>query len=309
MPDEDELALPDGAMPPGDKRQEAAGKIDHFFEENRPLSEQEKAERQIKKVFSKNEVRDFIMRLIDQMAGQGGCPHVKDIYSLREQLEQLRAAAARELEALEAQGRQEVDAARAELEARAAQARAEREAALQQAREAAAEDVRNRLAELLRQAEIERGAAQDAAERLKRAQEELEGLRKEIAGLRKLLDNPDARAKAVLLQRIAELEARVRELEIGLDFFDLEDEPDDAALQKRAEAIRKPLESKSPALAGAVGASAAAAAASAKKFAALREQMHQGKASIGVVVDAVREAQDFEAARARTEVAGRTVGQ
>jgi chromosome segregation ATPase len=278
----------------------AQGKIDEFLNQGQRLSEEEKAKKNIK-VFSKQQIREFVMKLIDELAGKSCSEHIKEIYQLREQLEGLSRQAAKEIEALKAQRQQELDDLRKEFNDLIAQMKSDHEAELNRIRESAAAEMRDRLIQLEKELEMERGRAADLEAKLAAALAEIERLNMELAALRKSLNTQDARTRAELMKLIAELEARIVELELGLDYFDLEEEIDAPALQARVDAVLPRLGGSAP-FEDAVKKSLADALGAAKKFEALQKTMYENKASIAVVVDMVKAVKDAQGASARLAV-------
>jgi chromosome segregation ATPase len=202
-----------------------------------------------RKVTPERVVREFVLKLIDELAGKTCAEHIKEIHGLREDLAEAEEAA--------------------------------------------------------RKGEADRARAADLEARLAAAEAREDALRLELEGLRKQLSGEDARTKEELRKLILGLEARVFELEMTLDYFDLETEVQAAATASRAEGVlgRLEAEARRP-LAASVRAAVGDAEAAAKRFDALRGVMEDGKGSIGVVVDLVKAGKDFDSARARIDLAG-----
>jgi DNA repair exonuclease SbcCD ATPase subunit len=289
----------EGGPPEG--KDQAQGKLNEFLASGQRLSEEEKAKKNIK-VFSKQQIREFVLKLIDELAGKSCADHIKEIYQLREQLEGLSRQAAKEIDGLKAQRDHDLEDLRKEFNDLIAQMKIDHENELNRLRESAAEGVRDRLAQLEKELEIERGRAADLDARLAAALAEIERLNLELAALKKALDSAELRSRAELLKIIAELEAKIHELELGLDYFDLEEEIDTAAFTARVEAVLPRLQG-SDALATAARKALADALDAGKKFDALRQMMNENKASIGVVVDMVKMVKDAQSAAARVGVA------
>lgn len=283
-----------------DPQGKAAGKVDEFLKGGHRLTEEEKQQKKIK-VFSKGQIREFVMKLIDELAAKGQGEQIKEIYRLREELEQARKDAAAEIERLKLAHQKELEDLRKEYNDLIARLKAEQEAELEKIREKAAAEARERLIELEKLVAVERGRAEDLEARLAAALAEIERLQQELAALQKELSGADARTKADLLKLIAQLEARILELELGLDYFDLEEEFDFAAHQQRCDALAQATEGRDALHREAVTAGADGQAA-AKKVEHLMKLMHENKAGIGVVVDLVKAIKQAEAARARAGV-------
>ena len=178
--------------PPGEGKDQAQGKLNEFLASGQRLSEEEKAKKNIK-VFSKQQIREFVLKLIDELAGKSCADHIKEIYQLREQLEGLSRQAAKEIESLKAQRDHDLDDLRKEFNDLIAQMKVDHENELNRLRESAAEGVRDRLAQLEKELEIERGRAADLEARLAAALAEIERLQMELAALKKALDSAEER--------------------------------------------------------------------------------------------------------------------
>ncbi len=301
---DDKVVLHDHSDEPGKNKEQAEGELQKFLDQGQRLSEEEKAKKNIK-VFSKQQIREFVAKLIDELAGKSCADHIKEIYQLREQLEGLSRQAAKEIESLKAQRQQELDDLRKEFNDLIAQMKADHDAEIQRIRDAAAGEMRDRLIQLEKELEIERGRAQDLEAKLLAALAEIERLQTELAALRASLNTQDARSRAELLKIIAELEARIVELELGLDYFDLEEEIDAPALQARVDAVLPRLGGSTP-MEDAVKRALSDSLGAAKKFEVLQKLMFENKAGVGIVVDMIKAVKDAQSAGARMTVVEKT---
>ncbi len=162
-------------------------------------------------------------------------------------------------------------------------------------------EYRDRIHELEKRLAIEQGKVGDLEARLAAAQAEIDRLSQELAALQKALSSDEARKRADLEKLVAELQAKIFELEMGLDYFDLEEAPDPERARPALEEAGKRIESMpSVGTAAAVRDRLARLTAELKtaheKFDLLREKMHEGKGTIGVVVDMVKAVKDGESA-------------
>jgi uncharacterized coiled-coil protein SlyX len=162
-------------------------------------------------------------------------------------------------------------------------------------------EYRDRLHELEKRLAVEQGKVGDLEARLAAAQAEIDRLNQELEALRKALSSEDLRSRAELERLVAELQAKIFELEMGLDYFDLEEAPDPERARPALEEAGKRLESMpSVGTAAAVRDRLAKLTAELKtaqeKFDLLKEKMDEGKGTIGVVVDLVKAVKDGESA-------------
>ncbi len=256
------------------------------------------------RVLSRKDLEEIIAGLLKKYGSLSNQDLIAQLGALEMQSNQDRQKHERELEALRAQAEASIAQARAEGNDALEALRREHEAALAAAREAALAEVRERIVELERLLETERARTGELEARIAALEAELDKVRSELAIARKAIDTDDKRTREQLMKRIAELEARVFELEMALDYFSLEEEFDFDRFTAEAEALAGRLQ-------GAAGEEAlriysrakeiqAAGTADHAKFQALLAKMYEQKGSIGVVVDLAKLLKRCEAAAARS---------
>lgn len=246
------------------------------------------------RVLSRKDLEEIIAGLLKKYGALSSQDLIAQLGALEMQMNQANAKHEKDLDALRAEANAALEAQRKQFEEEMARAR-----------EAAEAQVRERLLELERLLEVERGRTADLEAKLAALQAELEKLQHELALAKAALDTDDKRTKADLLKLIEELRARIFELEMALDYFDLEQEFGYDQFVAEAESLAKKLEGAGGDKAMQIFSRAKEIQATGKadheKFQALLQKMYESKGSIGVVVDLAKLMRRCEAAAARTK--------
>lgn len=246
------------------------------------------------RVLSRKDLEEIIAGLLKKYGALSSQDLIAQLGALEMQMNQVNAKHERDLEALRAEANAALEAQRRQFEEEIARIR-----------EAAEAQVRERLLELERLLEVERGRTADLEAKLAALQAELEKLQHELAMAKAAIDSEDKRTKADLLKLIEELKARIFELEMALDYFDLEQEFGYDQFVAEAESLAKKLEGAGGDKAMQIFSRAKEIQATGKadheKFQALLQKMYEAKASVGVVVDLAKLMRKCEAAAARTK--------
>ena len=146
---------------------------------------------------------------------------------------------------------------------------------------------------------IAEGMVQDLEEKLLAAEKRIEQLERELAAARAALSTEEQKSREELERRIAELEARMVELEMGLDYYDLEKEIDAPAVREQVSGAKRRVDGRSETVAQLtlqkkIEQLSERLQVAHETYDALKEKMYSGKGSIGVVVDMIKAVKESE---------------
>jgi len=146
---------------------------------------------------------------------------------------------------------------------------------------------------------IAEGMIQDLEEKLLAAEKRIEQLERELAAARAALTTEEQKSREELERRIAELEARMVELEMGLDYYDLEKEIDAPAVREQVSGAKRRVDGRSETVAQMnlqkkIEQLSERLQTAHETYDVLKEQMYSGKGSIGVVVDMIKAVKESE---------------
>jgi hypothetical protein len=146
---------------------------------------------------------------------------------------------------------------------------------------------------------IAEGMVQDLEEKLLAAEKRIEQLERELAAARAALTTEEQKSREELERRISELEARMVELEMGLDYYDLEKEIDAPAVREQVSGAKRHVDGRSETVAQMnlqkkIEQLSERLQTAHETYDALKEKMYSGKGSIGVVVDMIKAVKESE---------------
>ena len=304
QPQEDPQAAPPPADPAAPQKPAEVGDAMAEIEKRGQLKGKDDIKGKIR-VLSRKDLEEIIAGLLKKYGSLSNQELIAQLGALEMQTNQDKSKHERELEALRAEANAALEAARNEAAQALENLKLQYEAQIAQIRETAAAEVRERLVELERLVEQLRAQNADLEARLAALQAEYDKTATELAVAKKALDSADKRTKAELLKQIADLQARIMELEMALAYFSLEEEFDTNKFTADAGALADRLQA-------AGGDRELVAASRVKdlqtqglaehlKFEALLQKMHEQKASVGVVVDLAKILKKCETAAARAK--------
>jgi chromosome segregation ATPase len=277
MPDDLELPADQetAKAPPPEKAEDVDHAIHDLKAQGRIIAPGENA-RPIR-VLDKGMLKQMVLELLQKYGNMGEA-------KLIERIHELEGAAARERERLEAEAEERFQRMEAELRERIK----ELERQMVEVREKAREEFRARIEELEKMLLVERGRAGDLEAKLAEALAEIDRLSAELAAVQKSITSTEGKTKAELERLVAELQAKILELEMGLDYFTLEEEIDPARMASAVEEAGGRSGDRSDVKDRLAWLSERARVAH-ETFGLLQQKMHDGKGTVGVVVDMVKQ--------------------
>jgi hypothetical protein len=146
---------------------------------------------------------------------------------------------------------------------------------------------------------VAEGLVADLEEKMLEAEKALESLERDLAAARAALTTDEQRTREILERRIAELEVRMVELEMGLDYFDLEEEIDAPAVREQVSGAKRKVDGRAETVAQIhlqkkIEQLTERLTSAHDNYDALKEKMFAGKGSISVVVDMIKAVKESE---------------
>ncbi len=146
---------------------------------------------------------------------------------------------------------------------------------------------------------VAEGLVADLEEKMLEAEKALESLERDLAAARAALTTDEQRTREILERRIAELEVRMVELEMGLDYFDLEKEIDAPAVREQVSGAKRKVDGRAETVAQIhlqkkIEQLTERLTSAHDNYDALKEKMFVGKGSISVVVDMIKAVKESE---------------